>query len=95
MKTSEPTRHEVLSRLRRAHGQLGGVIAMLDEDRDCADVVTQLAAVSKALNRAGFRLVADGLRQRGLASPVDDAAGDGIGAAGERDRLERLFLALA
>ena len=95
MKTSEPTRHEVLSRLRRAHGQLAGVIAMLDEERDCADVVTQLAAVSKALNRAGFRLVADGLRQRGLASTADEAAGDELDASVERDRLERLFLALA
>ncbi|MFI5043096.1 MAG: metal-sensitive transcriptional regulator, partial [Acidimicrobiales bacterium] len=41
----------ILNRLRRAEGQLGGVIRMLEEGRDCQDVVTLLAAVSKALDR--------------------------------------------
>ena len=53
----------ILNRLRRAEGQLGGVIRMLEEGRDCQDVVTLLAAVSKALDRAGFAIVATGLRQ--------------------------------
>ena len=44
----------VLNRLKRAQGQLGGVIRMLEEGRDCGDIVTQLAAVSKALDRVGF-----------------------------------------
>ncbi|MEH6797576.1 MAG: metal-sensitive transcriptional regulator, partial [Rhodococcus sp. (in: high G+C Gram-positive bacteria)] len=39
----------VLNRLRRAHGQLSGVIGMIENGRDCKDVVTQLAAVSRAL----------------------------------------------
>ena len=43
----------ILNRLRRAEGQLGGVIRMLEEGRDCQDVVTLLAAVSKALDKAG------------------------------------------
>ena len=45
----------VLTRLRRAHGQLGGVIAMIEQGRSCRDVVIQLAAVSRALDRAGFK----------------------------------------
>lgn len=45
----------VLNRLRRAQGQLAGVISMIEQGRDCKDVVTQLAAVSRALDRAGFR----------------------------------------
>lgn len=53
----------VLNRLRRAHGQLAGVISMIESGRDCKDVVTQLAAVSKALDKAGFKIVATGLRQ--------------------------------
>jgi DNA-binding FrmR family transcriptional regulator len=53
----------ILNRLRRAEGQLGAVIRMLEEGRDCQDVVTQLAAVSKALDKAGFAIVASGLRQ--------------------------------
>jgi len=36
----------VLNRLRRAHGQLAGVIGMIENGRNCKDVVTQLAAVS-------------------------------------------------
>ena len=53
----------VLNRLRRAHGQLAGVISMIENGRDCKDVVTQLAAVSRALDRAGFKIVASGLRE--------------------------------
>ncbi len=46
---------QVRNRLRRAQGQLAGVISMIDEGRDCKDVVTRLAAVSRALDRAGFK----------------------------------------
>ncbi len=52
----------VINRIRRAQGQLGGVLRMLEEGRDCEDVVTQLAAVSRALDRAGFAIVASGLQ---------------------------------
>ncbi len=38
----------VLNRLRRAQGQLAGVISMIEQGRECKDVVTQLAAVSRA-----------------------------------------------
>ncbi len=50
-------------RIKRAQGQLAGVLRLLEEGRDCEDVVTQLAAVSKALDRAGFAIVATGLQQ--------------------------------
>jgi len=77
----------ILNRLRRAQGQLAGVVRMLEEGRDCRDVVTQLAAVSKALDKAGFAIVASGVRDC-LASPGTD------GAPRLAD-LERLFLTLA
>lgn len=79
----------VRNRLRRAHGQLAAVIRMLDEGEDCEDVVTQLAAVSRALDRAGFAIIASGLKQC-LARPDDDAQ-----AAPDVARLEKLFLSLA
>ncbi|MEU2106184.1 MULTISPECIES: metal-sensitive transcriptional regulator [unclassified Nocardia] len=79
----------VLNRLRRAHGQLAGVIAMIEQGRDCKDVVTQLAAVSKALDRAGFKIVATGLREC-LVNPDAETA-DPMTV----DQLEKLFLALA
>lgn len=88
MQVEETAVRDVIKRLRRAEGQIRGVIAMLEDGRDCADVVTQLAAVSKALDRAGFKIVASGLQQcivEGANSdqPVDTA------------QLERLFLSLA
>ena len=54
---------DVIKRLRRAEGQLAGVIRMLEAGRDCEDVVTQLAAVSRALDKAGFAIIATGLEQ--------------------------------
>jgi len=78
---------DVIRRLRRARGQIGGVIKMIEEGRDCADVVTQLAAASRALDRAGFMIIATGLQQCA-------AAGDGTADA-DRAQLERLFLSLA
>ena len=79
----------VLNRLRRAHGQLAGVIAMIENGRNCKDVVTQLAAVSRALDRAGFKIVASGLREGLTGEPAD-----GTEPVTEAE-LEKLFLALA
>ena len=53
----------VIRRLNRARGQIGGIVKMIEEGRDCKDIVTQLAAVSKALDRAGFAVIATGLRE--------------------------------
>ncbi|HEY3464135.1 MAG TPA: metal-sensitive transcriptional regulator, partial [Amycolatopsis sp.] len=58
MKLNEDVLADVRKRLRRAQGQVGGVIDMIDSGRDCKDVIIQLAAVSRALDRAGFRLIA-------------------------------------
>lgn len=77
----------VVNRLRRAQGQIGGVIRLIEEGRDCKDVVTQLAAVNRALDRAGFAIVSSGLRQC-LASE------DGISAE-DQATMEKLFLTLA
>jgi len=76
----------VVKRLKRAHGQLAGVLKMIDEGRECGDVVTQLAAVSKAIDRAGFAMIASGLEQ---------CVSQGEAAADARERLQRMFMALA
>jgi len=77
----------VINRLRRAQGQLGGVLRMIDEGRDCKEVVTQLAAVSRALDRAGFAIIASGLKQ----CLVDSGGEDTI----DTKTMEKLFLSLA
>ncbi|WP_199549792.1 metal-sensitive transcriptional regulator [Streptomyces sp. N35] len=89
MKVNEDTRTPVLNRLRRAQGQLAGVIAMIEDGRDCKDVVTQLAAVSRALDRAGFKIIASGMRD------CAGAAESGEKAPLTEEELEKLFLALA
>jgi DNA-binding FrmR family transcriptional regulator len=76
-----------INRIKRARGQLDGVLRMIEESRDCEDVVTQLAAVSRALDRAGFAIVATGLQQC-LAD------GDGLDSV-DAKKLEKLFLSLA
>ena len=88
MQVEEDAVRDVIKRLRRAEGQIRGVIAMLEEGRDCADVVTQLAAVSKAVDRAGFKIVASGLQQCILDGTANDKPVDTA-------QLERLFLSLA
>lgn len=87
MKIDESAQGQVLNRLRRAQGQLAGVISMVESGRDCADVVTQLAAVSRALDRAGFKIVASGMRQC-------LAAGD-TGAPMTEEQMEKMFLTLS
>lgn len=89
MRVEESAVGDVVKRLRRAEGQIRGVIAMLESGRDCADVVTQLAAVSKALDRAGFKVIASGLRQCVAAT----AAGEDSSV--DMEKMERLFLSLA
>ena len=77
----------VINRIKRAQGQLAGVLRMLEEGRECEDVVTQLAAVSRALDRAGFAIVANGLQQC-----LTD--GDGLDSVDVK-KMEKLFLSLA
>ncbi len=73
----------VVKRLQRAQGQLGGIIRMIQDGRECQDIVTQLAAVSKAVDRAGFAVIAVGLKECTL------------NGKGDTSELERLFLSLA
>jgi DNA-binding FrmR family transcriptional regulator len=86
VKIDEEVTGPVLNRLRRAQGQLAGVIAMIESGRDCQDVVVQLAAVSRALDRAGFKIVASGMRQCLTA---------GAEAEMTQEQMEKLFLTLA
>lgn len=77
----------IRARLGRAQGQIGGVLGMLDDGRSCQDVVTQLAAVSKAIDRAAFLLIATGLREC-LTEGEEDAEA-------VAEQLQKLFLTMA
>ena len=54
---------KLANRLRRAQGQIGGVLRMIEDGRDCQDIVMQLAAVRRAVDRAGFSILPTGLKQ--------------------------------
>jgi Uncharacterized protein conserved in bacteria len=77
----------VINRLRRAQGQIGGVLKLIEAGRDCEDVVTQLAAVSRALDKAGFAIIASGLKVC-LSEP------DGAESLDSK-KMARLFMSLA
>ena len=76
----------VINRLKRAQGQIGGVLRMIEEGRDCKDVVSQLAA-SRALDRAGFAIIATGLKQCLTESGGEETV--------DSKTMEKLFLSLA
>jgi len=77
----------IMARLNRANGQLAAVARMIDEGRDCEEVVGQLAAVSKAVNGVAFTLVFASLKQCLLEERSD---ADEVSA-----RLQKMLLALS
>ncbi len=91
--TTAPTpdpRRQVVNRLRRAQGQLGALITAVEDGGSCRDVVTQLAAVSRALDRAGFLIVASAMKNC-VSDPDGVSEVDGVTS----EELEKLFLTLA
>jgi DNA-binding FrmR family transcriptional regulator len=77
---------QVVNRIKRAQGQLSGVLRMLEEGRDLQEIVNQLKAVSRALDRAGFAIIAAELREAARRGAVSDD---------ELEQIERVFLSLA
>ncbi len=77
----------IITRMKRANGHLASVIRMMEEGSDCENVLTQLAAVNKAISRSGYAIVATGLQHC-----LED--GDGVDGVDVK-KMEKLFLALA
>jgi DNA-binding FrmR family transcriptional regulator len=89
MQLPEEVIRDVRTRLHRVAGQLDGIERMLDEGRECRDVVTQISAANKALEQAGFRLVAAGLTYC-VANPEEaDATGYPL------EEVQKMFMKLA
>lgn len=85
MQLDEQSKSAILPRLRRIEGQVSGIIRMIEDDRECTDIVTQVAAASKALDKVGFKLLAANLAR----CIMDEEEGDDTAA------LEKLFMTLA
>ena len=78
---------QITLRVKRAHGHMGAVVRMLEEGRSCDEIVTQMAAVSKAVHTAAFMLISSSLREC-IADPTIDS--DVVSK-----KLQKLFLSLA
>lgn len=89
MQLPEETINDLQKRLRRIEGQVRGIQAMLTDGRECSEVVTQIAAASKAIEQVGFKLVASGLTYC-LTHP-DEAAESGY----DLDRVEKMFMKIS
>ncbi len=76
-------------RLRKIEGQVRGVQQMLETDRDCREIVTQITAATKALERTGFLLVAAGLTW--CVSNPEESEAEGY----TLDNVQQMFLKLA
>ena len=98
MKKSEPSRisstlHDdadtaaITNRLKRAHGQLGAIVRMIEAGRGCEEIVHQIAAVNKAINTAAFTLISSSLKEC-IQSEEENTKEIS-------ERLQKLFLSLA
>ena len=81
MKFPTETTADVVKRLRRLEGQIRGLQRLVDEEAECHEIVTQLAAAKGALDRVGFKLMAAALASRESDTDLEE--------------LEKLFLKLS
>ena len=89
MELPEDVTDDLRKRLRRIAGQVQGIERMVDEGRECRDIVTQISAANRALEQTGFRLVSAGLTY--CISNPEQAEADGY-PLGE---VEKMFMRLA
>jgi DNA-binding FrmR family transcriptional regulator len=89
MELDPTTLSDLGRRLRRVEGQIRGVQSMIEDGRECTDVITQFAAALRALEQAGFKYFSATLTQ--CALDPDRAEANGY----TPEKLEKLFLQLA
>jgi DNA-binding FrmR family transcriptional regulator len=77
----------IIKRIKRAQGQLGAVARMLEEGRNCDEVVIQMSAVTKAVNTAAFTLISASLKEC-----LVDGKSNNVEVT---EQLQKLFLSLA
>jgi len=89
MEMPEDVVEDVRRRLHRVAGQVEAIERMMDEGRECRDVVTQISAATKALEQVGFKVVSAGLTY--CVQHPDDAAAEGY----PLEAVQRMFMKLA
>ncbi|HXT78838.1 MAG TPA: metal-sensitive transcriptional regulator [Acetobacteraceae bacterium] len=81
---NETTRASVVARLKRIEGQVGGLLRMVDQDRYCVDLLTQINAVRAALHKVEEQILRDH-----VSHCVADAFASGD-AVEQRQKIEEL-----
>ncbi|MFH1085608.1 MAG: metal-sensitive transcriptional regulator [Chloroflexota bacterium] len=81
-------RHEILTRLRRIEGQLRGIQRMIEEERSCEAIVTQLMAARAALDKASLQVMSHHI-EKCLLDPT------GRTSRKQLDRIMAFFLQFA
>jgi len=76
----------IIKRVNRAQGQLGAISRMLEEGRNCDEIVIQMSAVSKAVHTAAFTLIAASLKECIVEDKKNSQA--------VTEKLQKLFLSL-
>lgn len=89
MKLDDDTRDSITKRLARIEGQVRAIARMIEEGRECRDVIAQVSAASKAIDQVGFKILSSGM-QRCLADPRR-AGAEGFTI----EEVEKLFLKLS
>ena len=84
MKPEDAEVRDILTRLRRVEGQIRGIQGMVEDGRECSDVITQFSASMRALEHAGYRYFALTVNE------PERAAVEGY----DPERLEKLFMQL-
>ncbi|WP_035051103.1 metal-sensitive transcriptional regulator [Carnobacterium pleistocenium] len=60
--TKQVEQKKIIHRLRRTEGQIRGVQKMIDEDKECIDIITQLSAIRSSIDRVMGIIVAENLK---------------------------------
>jgi DNA-binding FrmR family transcriptional regulator len=68
------TKDQLLKRLRRVEGQVRGVQGMVDDDRYCVDILTQISAIQAALDKVALGLLDEHARHCVMGAPDDEQA---------------------
>jgi CsoR family transcriptional regulator, copper-sensing transcriptional repressor len=90
MEEKERLRQSLLTRLRKIEGQVRGLQKMIEEEKDCASLITQLSAVRGALDQVGFIIMS-----HRMAECVQQKMERGEKAEKALDEAMKLFLKLA
>ncbi len=89
MDLPEDVMKDVRTRVRRIIGQVQGIERMIDDGRECRDLVTQISAANRALEQVGFRLISAGLTY--CISNPEQAEADGY----PLEEVQKMFMRLA